>query len=56
MIQALGRKSFIKLEGVFEDEFGSYPQGTWGSNPSGSRHTPFSREGCLIYVKIGHLN
>lgn len=52
----LGGEEIFVLDGVFEDEFGSYPKGTWLRNPRGSRHTPFSREGCLIYVKIGHLN
>ncbi len=44
------------IEGVFEDEQGTYPQGTWIRNPHGSIHTPFSKEGCLIYVKTGHLD
>ena len=51
-----GGEEIFVLDGVFEDEFGSYPQGTWLRNPSGSSHTPFSREGCLIYVKVGHLD
>jgi anti-sigma factor ChrR (cupin superfamily) len=50
-----GGEEIFVLEGVFEDEFGSYPKGTWLRNPPGSVHTPFSREGCLIYVKVGHL-
>ncbi|MBS7663217.1 cupin domain-containing protein [Pseudomonas lalucatii] len=50
-----GGAEILVLEGVFEDEFGAYPAGTWLRNPRGSRHTPFSREGCLIYVKVGHL-
>ncbi len=32
-----------------------YPTGTWLRNPAGSAHTPFSKEGTLIYVKTGHL-
>ena len=51
-----GGEEIFVLDGVFEDEFGSYPQGTWIRNPSGSRHAPFTRSGCLIYVKTGHLN
>ncbi|CAN1212813.1 cupin domain-containing protein [Tumidithrix helvetica PCC 7403] len=50
-----GEEIFV-LDGVFEDEFGAYPKGTWLRNPSGSRHTPFSKLGCLIYVKVGHLS
>jgi len=44
------------LEGVFQDEYGYYPKDTWLRNPPGSIHTPFSDKGCLIYVKVGHLN
>jgi len=51
----LGGEEIFVLEGVFEDEFGSYPEGTWLRNPSGSVHTPYSQSGCLIYVKVGHL-
>lgn len=50
-----GGEEILVLEGVFQDEFGDYPAGTWLRNPHGSTHTPFSREGCLIYVKVGHL-
>lgn len=51
----LGGEEIYVIEGVFEDEQGIYPQGTWIRNPHGSIHTPFSRNGCLIYVKTGHL-
>ena len=43
------------LEGVLEDELGRYPKGAWLRNPPGSAHAPFSEEGCLLYVKTGHL-
>jgi anti-sigma factor ChrR (cupin superfamily) len=49
-----GEEIFV-IEGVFEDEHGQYPAGSWLRNPPGSSHTPFSAEGCLIYVKTGHL-
>jgi anti-sigma factor ChrR (cupin superfamily) len=52
----LGGEEIFVVEGVFEDEFGAYPKGTWLRNPSGSRHMPFSKSGCLIYVKVGHLS
>lgn len=32
-----------------------YPQGSWLRSPHSSQHQPFSREGCLIPVKTGHL-
>lgn len=31
------------------------PQGSWIRSPHLSQHQPFSREGCLILVKTGHL-
>ena len=49
-----GEENFV-LDGVFEDEAGRYPAGTWLRNPAGSVHTPFSTAGCTIYVKTGHL-
>ena len=49
-----GEEVFV-VDGVIEDENGRYPKGTWFRYPAGSRHTPFSDEGCLLYVKVGHL-
>ena len=49
-----GEETFV-LEGVLEDELGRYPKGAWLRNPPGSAHAPFSEEGCLLYVKTGHL-
>ncbi|MEH6813046.1 MAG: cupin domain-containing protein [Motiliproteus sp.] len=51
-----GGEEILVLEGVFEDEFGRYPAGSWIRSPSGSAHQPFSAEGCLIFVKTGHLH
>ena len=45
----------LVLDGTFQDELGDYPKGTWLRNPHLSEHTPFSEDGCLIYVKTGHL-
>ena len=53
--QHWGGEEIFVLEGTFQDEHGSYPAGTWIRSPHLSRHTPFSEEGCLIYVKTGHL-
>lgn len=50
-----GGEEIYVLEGVFEDEFGRYPAGTWMRNPHLSQHAPFSKEGCIIFVKVGHL-
>ena len=51
-----GGEEIFVLEGTFADEQGVYPQGTWLRNPPNSIHTPFSDEGCIIYVKTGHLS
>lgn len=50
-----GGEEILVLEGTFSDEYGDYPAGSWLRSPHLSRHQPFSDEGCLIYVKVGHL-
>jgi ChrR-like protein with cupin domain len=40
------------LEGVFQDEHGDYPTGTYVRNPPTSSHTPASEAGCTIFVKL----
>lgn len=45
-------EEFLVLEGVFSDETGDYPAGHYVRNPPGSGHTPFSKEGCRILVKL----
>lgn len=50
-----GGEEIFVLEGVFEDEHGTYPAGTWLRSPHLSAHEPFSNEGCTIFVKTGHL-
>jgi anti-sigma factor ChrR (cupin superfamily) len=51
-----GGEEIFVLEGMFRDEHGEYPAGSWLRNPRWSRHTPFTGpEGALIYVKVGHL-
>lgn len=52
-----GGEEIFVLEGVFRDEYGSYPTGSWIRSPRYSLHTPFTKnEGALIYVKTGHLD
>lgn len=50
-----GGEEIYVIDGVFEDEFGRYPAGTWIRSPHLSAHHPFSKEGCVILVKTGHL-
>ncbi|OAN79172.1 cupin [Jannaschia sp. EhC01] len=47
-----GGEEFIVLEGVFQDEHGDYPAGTYVRNPPTTSHTPGSAEGCTIFVKL----
>ena len=47
-----GGEEFIVLEGVFQDEHGDFPVGSYVRNPPTSSHTPSSDEGCVIFVKL----
>lgn len=47
-----GGEEFIVLEGVFQDEHGDYPAGSYIRNPPTSSHTPGSAPGCVIFVKL----
>jgi quercetin dioxygenase-like cupin family protein len=47
-----GGEEFLVLEGVFQDEHGDYPAGSYIRNPPHSRHTPGSQQGCTIFVKL----
>lgn len=47
-----GGEEFLVLDGVFQDEGGDYPAGSYVRNPPTSRHTPRSVEGCCIFVKL----
>jgi anti-sigma factor ChrR (cupin superfamily) len=50
-----GGEEIFVVDGVFEDEHGRYPAGSWIRSPHMSLHQPFSKEGCTIFVKTGHL-
>ena len=45
-------EEILVLEGVFSDEHGDWPAGTYLLNPEGFHHAPFSREGCVLFVKL----
>ncbi len=47
-----GGEEFLVLEGVFQDERGDYPPGSYVRNPPGTSHTPASEKGCVIFVKL----
>jgi anti-sigma factor ChrR (cupin superfamily) len=48
-------EEILVLDGVFSDEYGEYPAGTYVMNPPGSEHTPYSENGCTLFVKLRHL-
>ena len=50
-----GEEIYI-MDGVFSDENGDYPAGTYVRNPPGSRHQPFTREGCTLFVKLDQFH
>jgi anti-sigma factor ChrR (cupin superfamily) len=50
-----GGEEIFVIDGVFEDEHGAYPAGTWIRSPHGSHHAPWSTQGCTLYVATGHL-
>ncbi|MEL0645922.1 cupin domain-containing protein [Pseudoalteromonas agarivorans] len=47
-----GGEEFVVLEGVFQDEHGDFPQGSYIRNPPQSKHKPGSQNGCIIFVKL----
>ncbi|KZY60906.1 cupin, partial [Oleiphilus sp. HI0065] len=48
-----GGEEFVVLDGVFEDEHGVYPKGTYVRNPIGTAHQPkIGEQGATIFVKL----
>lgn len=47
-----GGEEFLVLSGVFQDEHGDFPAGSYVRNPPTSQHTPRSEPGCTIFVKL----
>jgi anti-sigma factor ChrR (cupin superfamily) len=47
-----GGEEFLVLEGVFQDEHGDFPAGSYIRNPPTTSHTPGSEPGCVIFVKL----
>lgn len=54
-VHTRGEEIFV-LEGEFTDETGTYPAGSYMRNPVGSKHSPSSRTGCVLFVKLGHMD
>ncbi len=47
-----GGEEFLVLDGIFQDEHGDFPAGSYIRNPPESSHTPGSKDGCTIFVKL----
>lgn len=45
-------EEILVLEGVFSDESGDFPAGSYFRNPPGSSHAPYSKDGCVLFVKL----
>lgn len=45
-------EEILVLDGVFSDEHGDWRAGTYLLNPEGFRHAPFSKDGCILFVKL----
>ncbi len=50
-----GGEEFIVLDGIFSDEHGDFPAGSYIRNPPTSSHTPGSEPGCVIFVKLWQM-
>src|SRR6478735_3583795 len=53
-VHGLGEEFFV-LDGIFSDEHGDYPDGTYVRNPPGSYHSPRTGPGCIILVKLRQM-
>ncbi|MEM6358353.1 MAG: cupin domain-containing protein [Pseudomonadota bacterium] len=47
-----GGEEFLVLDGVFEDEHGAFPAGSYIRNPPTSHHAPSAPQGTTILVKL----
>jgi anti-sigma factor ChrR (cupin superfamily) len=47
-----GGEEFLVLDGVFQDEHGDFPVGTYVRNPPTTSHTPSAADGATILVKL----
>ena len=49
-------EEILVLDGVFSDEHGDYPAGTYIRNPPASRHSPRSEAGCELLVMLDQFD
>jgi ChrR Cupin-like domain len=48
-------EEYLVLNGVFSDEHGDFGKGAYVRNPPGSTHAPFTKDGCIIFVKLRQM-
>ncbi|MGB7711320.1 MAG: cupin domain-containing protein [Microcoleus sp.] len=49
-------KEILVIEGIWSDELGDYPRGSWLRYSPNSPYSPSSATGCLVYVKTYPLD
>lgn len=49
-------EEILVLEGTFSDETGDFNAGTYFRNPKGFIHSLFSKDGCVILVKLHQID
>jgi anti-sigma factor ChrR (cupin superfamily) len=47
-----GGEEILVLGGVFSDHSGDFGPGSYIRNPPGTGHAPFSKPGCVLFVKL----
>ena len=47
-----GGEEYYVLEGTLEDGGRTWGPGSYVCNPPGSRHRPFSRDGCVLIISL----
>jgi len=47
-----GGEEIFVLDGIFQDEHGDYPAGSYFRNPPGTSHVPAAKNGCTIFVRL----
>lgn len=48
-------EEILVLDGTFSDNLGHYKKGTYIRNPPGSEHAPYSKNGCILFVKLNQF-
>jgi anti-sigma factor ChrR (cupin superfamily) len=51
---SFGEEVYV-VEGTLSDEFCDYPKGTYIRQAINSSHTPFSKQGCKLFVKMWQM-